>query len=382
MTVNKKTFWQIGLGIFALYLAIHYWDAFIALLGKFVGVCAPLIIGAVIAYAVNIVMSIFESGYFPKSNKKIVLKTRRPVCIALAFIAIILVMGAILFLVAPQLWECIQLIIDILPAQIDKVLDAVHGWGVLPENIFNFFENMDWKTLIDKFADTLTVGISNMFTFLVGALTSVFSTIVTALLSIIFSIYLLAGKNKLGMQSRRVFRHYIKPQAFKKLHHVVDVLNISFKKFIIGQCTEAVILGVLTTLGMLIFGFPYATMIGALIGFTALIPIVGAFIGAGVGAFMILTVSPLKAVLFIVFIVILQQLEGNIIYPRVVGSSIGLPGIWVLAAVTVGGGLFGILGMLLGVPIAASVYRFIKEDVKKDNVSKADISENAKSDTV
>ena len=248
MTVNKKTFWQIGLGIFALYLAIHYWDAFIALLGKFVGVCAPLIIGAVIAYVVNIVMSIFESGYFPKSNKKIVLKTRRPVCIALAFIAIILVMGAIIFLVAPQLWECIQLIIDILPAQIDKVLDAVHGWGVLPENIFNFFENMDWKTLIDKFADTLTVGISNMFTFLVGALTSVFSTIVTALLSIIFSIYLLAGKNKLGMQSRRVFRHYIKPQAFKKLHHVVDVLNISFKKFIIGQCTEAVILGVLTTL--------------------------------------------------------------------------------------------------------------------------------------
>lgn len=382
MTVNKKTFWQIGLGIFALYLAIHYWDAFIALLGKFVGVCAPLIIGAVIAYVVNIVMSIFESGYFPKSNKKIVLKTRRPVCIALAFIAIILVMGAIIFLVAPQLWECIQLIIDILPAQIDKVLDAVHGWGVLPENIFNFFENMDWKTLIDKFADTLTVGISNMFTFLVGALTSVFSTIVTALLSIIFSIYLLAGKNKLGMQSRRVFRHYIKPQAFKKLHHVVDVLNISFKKFIIGQCTEAVILGVLTTLGMLIFGFPYATMIGALIGFTALIPIVGAFIGAGVGAFMILTVSPLKAVLFIVFIVILQQLEGNIIYPRVVGSSIGLPGIWVLAAVTVGGGLFGILGMLLGVPIAASVYRFIKEDVKKDNATKAGISENAKSDTV
>ncbi|MBQ8401314.1 MAG: AI-2E family transporter, partial [Clostridia bacterium] len=138
-----------------------------------------------------------------------------------------------------------------------------------------------------------------------------------------------------------------------------------FHKYIVGQCTEAVILGLLCTIGMLLFQFPYASMIGALIAFTALIPIAGAYIGAGVGAFMILTVSPIKAVFFLIFIVVLQQLEGNIIYPRVVGSSIGLPGIWVLSAVTIGGGIMGIAGMLLGVPLTAALYRMLQEDLHR-----------------
>ena len=157
----------------------------------------------------------------------------------------------------------------------------------------------------------------------------------------------------------------MKPGIYEKILHVLDVVNESFHKYIVGQCTEAIILGVLCTIGMLIFGFPYATMVGALVAFTALIPVAGAYIGAGVGAFMIMTVDPLKAVLFLVYIVILQQLEGNIIYPRVVGSSIGLPGIWVLAAITVGGGVMGIFGMLLGVPLAAVAYKLLREDVNK-----------------
>ncbi|MGN1097475.1 MAG: AI-2E family transporter, partial [Clostridia bacterium] len=140
--------------------------------------------------------------------------------------------------------------------------------------------------------------------------------------------------------------------------------------FIVGQCVEAVILGLLCIVGMLIFRFPYAVMIGTLVGFTALIPIAGAYIGAGVGALMIMTVSPIKAVLFIVFIVVLQQLEGNIIYPRVVGSSVGLPGIWTLAAITVGGGLFGIYGMLAGVPLAAAVYKLVKENLRDMELKK------------
>ena len=144
-------------------------------------------------------------------------------------------------------------------------------------------------------------------------------------------------------------------------------MNDSFHRFIVGQCTEAVVLGVLCIIGMWIFRFPYAMMIGVLIGFTALIPIAGAYIGAGVGAFMILTESPLKSLLFLVFIVILQQLEGNLIYPRVVGSSIGLPGIWVLAAITIGGGLMGIPGMLLAVPIMATLYRLLRDDMHKRN---------------
>ena len=144
---------------------------------------------------------------------------------------------------------------------------------------------------------------------------------------------------------------------------MVGVINDCFHRYIVGQCTEAVILGVLCMLGMMIIRLPYATMIGALIGFTALIPVAGAYIGAFVGAFMILTVAPVKALIFLVFIVVLQQLEGNLIYPRVVGSSLGLPAIWVLAAVTVGGGVLGVPGMLLGVPLTAAVYRLVRNDV-------------------
>ena len=145
----------------------------------------------------------------------------------------------------------------------------------------------------------------------------------------------------------------------------LSVLNDSFRKYIVGQCTEALILGVLCFAGMVVLRFPYAGMIGTLIGFTALIPIAGAYIGAGVGAIMILTVSPLKSVLFLVFIVVLQQLEGNLIYPRVVGKSIGLPALWVLAAVTIGGKLWGIVGMMIGVPIVAAVYRLVCEDMER-----------------
>ena len=136
----------------------------------------------------------------------------------------------------------------------------------------------------------------------------------------------------------------------------------------VGQCTEAVILGLLCMAGMLLLGFPYATMVGTFIGFTALIPVAGAYIGAGVGAFMIFTVSPVKALLFLLFIAVLQQLEGNLIYPRVVGASIGLPGVWVLAAVTVGGGVLGVAGMLLAVPLAAAAYQMLREDVRRRNL--------------
>ena len=154
---------------------------------------------------------------------------------------------------------------------------------------------------------------------------------------------------------------------------MIAVLDDSFHKYIVGQCVEAMILGLLCALGMLILRLPYAAMIGALIAFTALIPVAGGWIGAGIGAFMILMVSPVQALAFLIFIVILQQLENNLIYPKVVGSSIGLPGIWVLAAVTIGGGMLGVAGMLLGVPLTAAIYRLVREDVHKfDPVSEAE----------
>ena len=160
-------------------------------------------------------------------------------------------------------------------------------------------------------------------------------------------------------------RAYIKPHTRETISYVLDTANKSFSSFIVGQCTEAVILGTLCTVGMLIFRFPYAAMTGTVVGVTALIPIVGAYIGAVVGGFMIFTQDPIQALLFLVFLVVLQQLEGNLIYPRVVGTSIGLPGIWVLAAVTIGGGAAGISGMLLGVPLAATLYRLLNDSVDR-----------------
>ena len=158
---------------------------------------------------------------------------------------------------------------------------------------------------------------------------------------------------------------YLKPRRAAAIRHVLKTLNECFRSYIVGQCLEALILGALCTLGMLVFRFPYAVMVGTLVGFTALIPIAGAYIGAFVGAFMIFTVDPLKALLFLVYIVVLQQIEGNLIYPRVVGTSLGLPGIWVLAAVMIGGHVDGVVGMLLGVPLCAALYRLLREDVAR-----------------
>ena len=207
------------------------------------------------------------------------------------------------------------------------------------------------------------------------------STAFTAVVSIIFSIYLLLGKEKLGRQISLVMKTYLKPAWYSHLVYFLETLHSCFRRFVVGQCTEAVILGLLCMGGMMLLRFPYASMVGALIGFTALIPVAGAYIGAGVGAFMIFTVSPFQSLFFLIFIAILQQLEGNLIYPKVVGSSIGLPGIWVLAAVTVGGGLFGLLGVLLSVPAASVLYTLLKRDVHRRLEEKMPAPEQAEEGT-
>jgi predicted PurR-regulated permease PerM len=223
--------------------------------------------------------------------------------------------------------------------------------------------SIDWKSNLTKIFDVLTSGIGSVFDIVVSTVTSVFSGVVTALVSLIFAIYILLSKEVLAKQFKRLEKCYLGLSKRKKYNHTLQTIKESFENFIVGQCKEAVILGVLCAVGMWIFRFPYASMIGALIGFTALIPVAGAYIGAAVGAVMILTESPIKALLFIVFIVVLQQLEGNLIYPKVVGESIGLPGLWVLAAVTIGGGVMGIGGMLVGVPLVAAIYKLVGEDM-------------------
>jgi predicted PurR-regulated permease PerM len=224
-------------------------------------------------------------------------------------------------------------------------------------------ESIDWRSRIGQIVELVSTSLGSVVDVLYAAISSVFSVLVTSLVGLIFAVYVLVSKENLRRQWLKLTGRYLPEIWHKRLNYVLATVNDCFHRYIVGQCLEAVILGVLCAVGMWILRLPYAAMVGALIAFTALIPVAGAYIGAGVGAFMILTVSPMKALLFLVFIVVLQQLEGNIIYPRVVGSSIGLPGIWVLAAVTIGGGIMGIAGMLLGVPVTAALYRILQEDL-------------------
>lgn len=365
MKIEWKTCFKVGISVFLLYVAITYWESAAGLLSVLVEAAFPLILGCAIAYVINIPMSFYERHYFTKKKGQFFVVSRRPVCMLGAFLTVLAVVILVIGLILPQLSECLAVVLSEFPTMLQKLLSFAEQLHIMPETIIDSLSSIDWKSQISTIIESLTSGIGNIVGSVILMVANVFSGIVTAIVSIIFSIYLLAAKDKLYDQWKRFAQRYTNEKWNNKINYTFAVLNDCFHRYIVGQCTEAVILGVLCTIGMLIFGFPYALMIGALIAFTALIPIAGAYIGAGVGAFMILTESPLQALLFLVFIIVLQQLEGNLIYPKVVGTSIGLPGIWVLAAVTIGGGIFGILGMLLGVPIAAAIYRIIREDIHK-----------------
>lgn len=358
-----KTLLRVGALIFALFLLIHYWSNISGVIGTVISAATPIFIGLVMAYIINILMSFYERHYFPKSTKKTVLKSRRPVCLTGAILSIIGIVALVIVLIAPQLANCVKLLVAELPGAIKLAINKLKELNILSDDLFNSLSAIDWKSKIGDIVKTLTTGLGSVMDVAVSAVTSVFSGVSNAVIGFIFALYLLLDKNRLSGQVKRVSDRYIPHRFAEKITHILSVANDCFRRFIVGQCTEAVILGTLCMVGMLILRLPYAPMIGALIAFTALIPIVGAFIGAGVGAFLIFMESPIKAVIFLVFIVILQQIEGNLIYPKVVGSSIGLPGIWVLAAVTVGGGVLGISGMMIGVPAAAAVYRLIKENL-------------------
>ena len=363
MKLQWKICFRVCASIFLLFLCMTYWSSFAGFIKLLVSAAMPLLIGCVIAYVVNILMSFYERHYFPKTAKSGVIKSRRTVCMLAAFITLLVIAALLIKLVVPELLASIDLLLSQLPGVIRSFFTWLETSGIITEERLALLSDVDWRSKVEQVITVLATGAGNAVDTAVNLVSSVFSGIVTALFALIFSIYLLTGKEKLAGQFDRILHRYVKDRIYSRVKYVLSVLNECFHKYIIGQCTEAVILGALCTLGMWIFGFPYATMTGAVIAFTALIPVAGGYIGAAVGAFMILTVSPMKALLFLVFIVVLQQLENNLIYPRVVGSSMGLPGIWVLAAVTIGGGVMGILGMLIGVPLAAALYRLLRENV-------------------
>ncbi len=359
-----KSYLKIAALIFAIYLGIHYWPGISTVIKTVFSSATPIIIGVILAYMINILMSFYERHYFPKTTKKAVIRSRRPICLAGSIITLFGIIALVMWLVATQLVDCIQLLITKIPGAVEFIIAKLNEFDFIPEKIFDTLMSIDWKSKIGSIFETVSSGLGNVMNIAVTAVTSTVSVITSVVIGFIFSIYVLLDKNNLINRFNRLVKAYIPAKVYEKASHIAKVTDDCFHRFIVGQCTEAVILGVLCLIGMLVLRIPYAAMISVLIAFTALIPIVGAFIGAGVGAFLILTESPTKALIFLIFIVILQQIEGNFIYPKVVGSSMGLPGIWVLVAVTVGGGVMGIGGMLIGVPLTAVIYKLIKENLE------------------
>lgn len=370
--LDWKTCFKVGVSIFILYLCIHYWESVAGFAKSLIVAAAPFFVGCIMAYPLNILMSFYERHYFPKSTKKAVAKTRRGICILLAVITLLGLVTLLIGLIIPQVISCIKLIIAEVPAAMSNVVGFLNRFDIVPEDIIAELSSIDWKSKITQIYDVLSSGIGNVMDVVVTTVSSVVSGVTTFFLGCIFALYLLSGKDKLLSQCNRLMDRYIKPKWLEKIRYVLSIVNDTFHKFVVGQCTEAVILGVLCALGMTILRIPYAAMIGALTAFMALIPVVGAFISGAIGAFLILMESPTKALIFLIFIVILQQIEGNLIYPKVVGSSINLPGIWVLTAVTLGASVMGIAGMLIAVPLAAALYRILKNDLNK----KTDSGEN------
>lgn len=363
MKIEWKSCIRVAVSGFLLYLAIYYWDMVSGVAVLLIGSLSPLFIGFAIAYVLNILMTFYERHYFPLHyDKKLVKKTRPFVCMIAAIVSFAAIIALIIRLVVPELILCIKFLVSQIPPLLGNILQNDLVDKYVPDDVISSLTSINWQQIVSKAVQFVVSGISTAAGAIFSAISSVFSIVVTAFISIIFSVYFMLGKTTLKEQADRLLHTYC-PKYERSVKHIFEVFNDSFHRFIVGQCLDCIILWIMCTFGMLIFKFPYAQMIGAFVGFTALIPVAGAYIGALVGAVMIMTVSPIKALLFILFVIVLQQLEGNFVYPKVVGKSIGLPAVWVLAAITIGGSLMGITGMLIGVPIFGALYKLLKEDV-------------------
>lgn len=367
--LSLKKFTQFALVIALVYLAVAYLPQLLSWGGTVWSAAAPLILGCVMAYVLNILLVRLEKIYFPQSTSPLVRKSRRLVCIVLALVILLIIVLLVINIVLPEVVSSVELIVQEIPG----VWEELRAWGIANADQLPVLQdllqqaNFDWSASLKKALDVLAIGAGGMLNSVVDIATSTVGILVRLLIGFIFALYLLFSKERLAQQGLKIMNAYLKPKGRETVLYVLRTVHEAFTNFIVGQCTEAVILGVLCALGMKLLQLPYAVMTGTIIGVSALIPVAGAYIGGALGAFMIFTVAPSKAIVFLIYLVILQQIEGNLIYPRVVGSSIGLPGLWVLAAVTIGGGVMGVSGMLLGVPLCAAAYRLFADQVNGRN---------------
>ena len=366
MQIDKKTvrnIFMIAVGAIAFYWVLHETDQFKNLWTGLVNVLSPFVLGAAIAFIVNVPMRAVERqlAFIRKDG------LRRTLSIILTFIVIVLVITGVILLLVPQISDTVQ---SLIPQLTDFFLRLENKIVVFLENNPELLQwvssttglqSFDWSGLIQKAVSMLKNSVSLIATGAFSAVGGVTSAIVDIVIGLVFSLYCLARKEILARQGRRILYAFLPERFCDESIRVMRLTNSTFSNFISGQCLEALILGCLFAVAMAIFKLPFIPLISVLIAITALVPIVGAFVGCILGAFFILVNDPFQALVFVAMFLVLQQIEGNLIYPKVVGTSIGLPGMWVLVAVTIGGDLMGIAGMLVMIPISSVLYTLLRE---------------------
>lgn len=398
MELDKHTIKKIiGLISFAILLSwgLKNTEFIKSLIALALGLLQPFLIGGVIAFVVNVPMRALENTCFIKPYQKRLAaqasakptgkvaakapdkvpfwyRAKRPLSLILSLLLVLGVIGVGTLIVVPETVSSFSSIVNNLrnfPLMLNQWAQELMNW--MPQaavwleelNLNLDLTSIDWREIITQVVNFLQNGAGNVLNTTFTVASGIFNGIVTGFLAIVFSFYLLMNKEKLGSQTKQLLYALLKEPHADYLVRVGQMTNRTFSKFLSGQCVEAVILATLFFVSMSILRFPYAMIISTLIAFTALIPVFGAFIGCVVGAFLILLVDPVRAFWFVVLFLFLQQFEGNIIYPRVVGSSVGLPSMWVLVAVTLGGSMMGVLGMLVYIPMFSVLYRLIREAV-------------------
>lgn len=349
-------------------------------LSSFFSIVSPLFYGAGLAFIINNIVEFYEKWYFPNTEKVWVKKSRRPICITLSLLTIIIVLVVVISLVVPQLFGVVVTFVEAIP----DLVHLMQQWVEQNEEIFPqldvLLENVDinWQAIIQNAVSFINNVSSNLLVVTISTTASILIATYNIVIAIIIAFYIMMSKEQLFEKSNRFAAAYLSNKVKNMVFYVIRIFDESFSNFITGTVIEASILGTIIGVGMWILNLPYAMMIGVLTGVTSVIPILGAYISASVGFFLILVESPMQALIFILYVVVAQQFESNVIYPKVVGNKIGLPGLWVIVAVTIGGGIWGILGMVIGVPLASALYKILQDHLAYVETSK-EIESNNKS---
>ena len=370
MTLDKKTVRNVFIGVgccILLYWILHETERVKNVIKTVWGVLSPFAVGAALAFIMNVPMRAIERWLLWIKREKL----RRWVAIILTFSVVILILCGVGWLLVPQLVETCESLIAELPGFFSRTQAVITQFLNDNPEILQWleantdFESLNWQELIQKAVTVITNGFSAVVDTAVGAVVGLGNGIFNAVLSLVFGLYCLTRKEILERQGKRILYSIVPENIADEGVRILGMTNTAFSNFISGQCLEALILGCMFVVSMLIFKMPYMPLVSVVITITALVPIVGAFVGCGVGAFFILVQDPVMAFWFVIMFLILQQIEGNLIYPKVVGTSIGLPGMWVLVAVAVGGDLMGVAGMLIMIPLASVLYALAREFTDK-----------------